>query len=211
MKKLFAVMSVLCATYALQASTDYYVMFSVFSPGQIPVAKSSIDGVCLNLFYGEVQNINGLSLGIGGSRVREHMNGLQLNGGNVVGSAVAGAQLGFVNLVESDMVGFQCSMWNDVSAYGDGFQLGVCNTAGDLSGFQLGVVNITDNMTGCQIGIFNWESAASEKSAASDHFCGLQFGLVNWAYQLRGVQVGLLNFIDDNKGLFFFPFVNGRF
>ena len=54
MKKLFAVMSILCATYALRASTDYYVMFSVFSPGQIPVAKSSIDGVCLNLLYGEV-------------------------------------------------------------------------------------------------------------------------------------------------------------
>ena len=38
MKKLFAAISVLCAAFALQASTDYYVMFSVFSPGQIPVA-----------------------------------------------------------------------------------------------------------------------------------------------------------------------------
>ncbi len=210
MKKLFAVMSILCATYALRASTDYYVMFSVFSPGQIPVAKSSIDGVCLNLLYGEVQNINGLSFGIGGSRVREHMNGLQLNGGNVVGSAMAGAQFGLVNLIESDMVGFQCSLWNDVSVYGDGFQLGVCNTTSDFGGLQLGVVNITDKMAGCQIGLFNWECAASEKTAFSDCFYGLQLGLVNWAHQMRGVQVGLLNFIDD-KSPFFFPFVNGRF
>ena len=210
MKKLFAVMSILCATYALQASTDYYVMFSVFSPGQIPVAKSSIDGVCLNLLYGEVQNINGLSFGIGCSRVRERMNGLQLNGGNVVGSAMAGAQLGFVNLIESDMAGFQCALWNDVSAYGDGFQLGVCNTASNFGGLQLGCVNIANKMTGCQLGLFNWESAASENTAASDHFCGLQLGLVNWAYQMRGVQIGLLNFIDGQR-LFCFPFVNGRF
>lgn len=210
MKKLFAAMSILCATYALQASTDYYVMFSVFSPGQIPVAKSSIDGVCLNLLYGEVQNINGLSFGIGGSRVREHMNGLQFNGGNVVGSAMAGAQLGFVNLVESDMAGFQFSLWNDVSAYGDGFQLGVCNTVSDFEGFQLGFVNIANKMTGCQLGLFNWESIASESTASSDIFSGLQLGLINWADRINGVQVGLLNFIDDN-GLYFFPFVNGRF
>ena len=152
MKKLFAVMSILCATYALRASSDYYVMFSVFSPGQIPVAKSSIDGVCLNLLYGEVQNINGLSVGVGCSRVREHMNGLQLNGGNVVGSAMAGAQLGLVNLIESDMAGFQCALWNDVSAYGNGFQLGVCNTASDFGGFQFSLVNITDKMAGFQLG-----------------------------------------------------------
>ena len=186
MKKLFAVMSILCATCALQASTDYYVMFSVFSPGQIPVAKSSIDGVCLNLLYGEVQNINGLSLGTGCSRVREHMYGLQLNGGNVVGSAMGGAQLGLVNLIDSEMAGFQCALWNDVTVDGAGFQLGVCNTTGNFDGFQFSLVNITDKMF------------------------GFQLGLVNWADQMRGVQIGLLNFIND-ESLFCFPFVNGRF
>jgi len=156
MKKLFAVMSILCATYALQASTDYYVMFSVFSPGQIPVAKSSIDGVCLNLLYGEVQNANGLSVGIGCSRMREHMYGLQFNGGNVVGSAMAGAQLGLVNLIDSDMAGFQCALWNDVTVGGAGFQLGVCNTAGEFGGLQLGLVNWADSMKGLQIGLLNF-------------------------------------------------------
>ena len=89
MKKLFAVMSILCATYALQASTDYYVMLSVFSPGQIPVAKSSIDGVHLHLIYGDVQNLNGFDFGLGCGRVREHMNGLQIGVLNFNGTGVA--------------------------------------------------------------------------------------------------------------------------
>ena len=174
MKKVITALSVLCASFALQAAySDYAVMFSVCAPGQIPTAKSSIDGFRLHLIYGDVQNINGLDLGVGCGRVREHMNGLQLGGGNVVGTDVAGAQLGLVNLAEGDMAGFQFSLWNDVRANGSGFQLGVCNTAGD--------------------------------------FGGLQLGLVNWANAMTGVQIGLLNFIDDERFLYVFPFVNGRF
>ena len=43
MKKLITALSILCASFALQAAySDYYVMFSVCAPGQIPIAKSSI-------------------------------------------------------------------------------------------------------------------------------------------------------------------------
>ena len=174
MKKLITALSILCASFALQAAySDYYVMFSVCAPGQIPIAKSSINGVRLHLIYGDVQNLNGFDFGIGCGRVREHMNGLQIGGGNVVGTDIAGAQLGFVNLADGDMAGFQFSLWNDVRANGAGFQLGVCNTAGD--------------------------------------FDGLQLGLVNWANSMTGLQIGLLNFIDDDRFLYVFPFVNGRF
>ena len=130
MKKLITALSILCASFALQAAySDYYVMFSVCAPGQIPIAKSSIDGVRLHLIYGDVQNLNGFDFGLGCGRVREHMNGLQIGGGNVVGTDVAGAQL----------------------------------------------------------------------------------GLVNWANTMTGLQIGLLNFIDDDRFLYVFPFVNGRF
>ena len=174
MMKLITALSILCASFALQAAySDYYVMLSVCAPGQSPIAKSSIDGVRLHLIYGDVQNLNGFDFGICCCRVREHMNGLQIGGGNVVGTDVAGAQLGFVNLADGDLAGFQFSLWNDVRADGDGFQLGVCNTAGD--------------------------------------FDGLQLGLVNWANTMTGVQIGLLNFIDDDRFLYVFPFVNGRF
>jgi len=83
MKKLLTVLTVLCASLALQAAySDYYIMLSVCAPGQIPIAKSSVDGVRLHLIYGDVQNLNGLDLGLGCGRVREHMNGLQIGGGN---------------------------------------------------------------------------------------------------------------------------------
>jgi len=157
MKKLLTVLTVLCASLALQAAySDYYIMLSVCAPGQIPIAKSSVDGVRLHLIYGDVQNLNGLDLGLGCGRVREHMNGLQIGGGNVVGTDVAGMQLGLVNLVDSDMAGFQCSLWNDVRANGAGFQLGACNTAGHFGGLQLGLVNWADSMTGLQIGLLNF-------------------------------------------------------
>ena len=174
MKKLITALSILCASLALQAAySDYYLMFSVCAPGQIPIAKSSIDGFRLHLIYGDVQNLNGFDFGFGCGRVREHMNGLQIGGGNVVGTGVAGAQIGLVNLADGDMAGVQLSLWNDVRANGDGLQLGICNTAGD--------------------------------------FAGLQVGLVNWANSMTGAQIGLLNFIDDDRFLYVFPFVNGRF
>ena len=157
MKKLLTALTILCASLALQAAySDYYIMLSVCAPGQIPIAKSSVDGVRLHLIYGDVQNLNGFDFGLGCGRVREHMNGLQIGGGNVVGTDVAGMQLGFVNLVDSDMAGFQCSLWNDARAHGGGFQLGVCNTAGDFDGLQLGLVNWADTMTGIQIGLLNF-------------------------------------------------------
>ena len=157
MKKLITVLSVLCASFALQAAySDYYIMLSVCAPGQIPVAKSSVDGIRLHLFYGDAKNINGFDFGLGCGRVREHMNGLQIGGGNVVGTEMAGAQLGFVNLAEGDMAGFQCSLWNDARANGGGFQLGVCNTAGDFDGLQLGLVNWANAMTGVQLGLLNF-------------------------------------------------------
>ena len=157
MKKLITALTVLCASFALQAGyTDYHVMLSVCAPGQIPIAKSSVDGVRLHLIYGDVQNFNGFDFGIGCGRVREHMNGLQIGGCNVVDTDMAGAQFSFVNLVESDMAGVQLSFWNDAHAHGAGVQLGMCNTAGDFDGLQLGLINWADTMTGIQIGLLNF-------------------------------------------------------
>ena len=157
MKKLITALSILCASFALQAAySDYYVMFSVCAPGQIPIAKSSIDGVRLHLIYGDVQNLNGFDFGVGCGRVREHMNGLQVGSCNVVDTDVMGVQLGLINLVDSDMGGVQLSLWNDAHAHGAGVQLGICNAAGDFDGLQLGLVNWADTMTGIQIGLLNF-------------------------------------------------------
>lgn len=169
MKKLLMALAMFCATFALQAEVDGYAMLSVFSPGQLPVPVTSIYGVRFNLIYGECQNLNGLDLGIVG-RVREHANGLQICGGNVIGTDVSGAQLGLVNLVESDFAGFQLALWNDVGGHASGFQCGLWNEIGA-------------------------------------HGAGFQLGLVNRAKSLSGLQIGLLNFIDDQR-FYLLPLIN---
>ena len=143
MKKLLTALMILAAAMSLKASTDGYVMLSVFSPGQIPIATTSLDGVRLSLIYGECQNLNGVDVGLVG-RVRENMNGLQVAAASSVGTDVAGAQLGLLNFVEADYSGFQLGLWNDVGGAVAGFQLGLVNFAGQLKGLQVGLLSVIE-------------------------------------------------------------------
>lgn len=143
MKKLLTALMILAAAATLKASTEGYVMLSVFSPGQIPIAATSLNGVRLNALYGECQNLNGVDVGVFG-RVRENVNGLQVSAVSSVGTDVVGAQLGIVNVVEADFVGFQLALWNDVGATAKGFQLGLVNRANMLEGLQIGLLNFID-------------------------------------------------------------------
>ena len=143
MKKLLTALMILAAAATLKASTEGYVMLSVFSPGQIPIAATSLNGVRLNALYGECQNLNGIDVGVFG-RVRENVNGLQVSAVSSVGTDVVGAQLGLVNVVEADFVGFQLALWNDVGATAKGFQLGLVNRANMLEGLQIGLLNFID-------------------------------------------------------------------
>lgn len=155
MKKLMMALMMLVAAGAAKADWQcYYAMLSVFSPGQIPVATSSINGVRANAIYGECQNINGLDLGVVG-RVRERAAGLQVNAWSAVGTDAMGAQLGLVNTVEGEFAGFQAALWNDVAGNAAGFQLGACNTATAISGLQLGLVNYAAGLDGVQVGLLN--------------------------------------------------------
>lgn len=144
MKKLLTALMVLAAAATLKADTQGYVMLSVFAPGQIPIAMTTLDGVRGSLIYGECQSLNGLDLGLVG-RVRERANGLQINACSSVGTDAAGAQLGLINLVEADFSGFQLGLWNDVGGVTKGFQLGIVNCAGHLAGGQLGLLNFIDD------------------------------------------------------------------
>lgn len=191
MKKLLTALMILAAAASLQANTDGYVMLSVFHPGQIPIATTSLDGLRINLIYGECQNINGFDFGIAG-RVRERMNGFQLSGCNLIGTDANGAQMAFANYCESDFAGFQMGLWNCVGGEGKGFQLGAWNDAEKFTGFQMGLVNLASEFDGFQFGIFN--------RARSGEF--LQIGLVN----ING------NAINDDTGKretkYVLPFVN---
>lgn len=144
MKKLLTIVLILAAMASLKVDANQYAMLSVFAPGQIPMAQEHLDGVRLNIIYGECMSMNGFDVGLIG-RTRERFNGFQLAACSSVGTDAAGFQLGLFNLVEQDYAGFQLSLWNYVGGTCDGFQLGLVNWAGRLNGLQIGLLNFVDN------------------------------------------------------------------
>ena len=155
MKKLLMAFAVLCSVSVLHAEPDYYAMASLWAPGQLPMASSSVIwGVRGALFYGDCSRLNGLDLAIGANRTRESFNGLAIAGVFNRANNAAGAQLGFANVVENEFAGLQVGAWNHTS-HGYGTQWGIVNTAGYFAGLQLGLLNWADDLDGLQIGLVN--------------------------------------------------------
>lgn len=197
MKKVLAALMIFAAAASAQANTDGYVMLSVFYPGQIPIATTSLDGMRMNIIYGECQNINGFDIGISG-RVRERMNGLQIAGANLIGTDANGAQLALVNYIESDFAGCQVGVWNCIGGEGKGFQLGVYNDVAKFSGFQMGIVNWAHAFNGFQLGLVNYASKLKDEMRGNF----VQVGLVN----INGTAVNAEN--GEREAKYVLPFVN---
>ena len=155
MKKLLMACAIICSVSVLRAEPDYYAMASLWAPGQIPMAASSVIwGVRGTLFYGDCTRLNGLDLAIGANRTRESFNGLAIAGIFNRANNATGAQLGFANVVENEFSGLQAGAWNH-TGHGYGAQLGVVNTAGYFAGFQCGLFNWADELDGLQLGLIN--------------------------------------------------------
>ncbi len=155
MKKLLMAIAILCSVPALCAEPDYYATLCAWSPGQIPMASSSVIwGVRGTLFYGDLARLNGLDLAIGANRTRERFNGLAIAGVFNRANSAAGWQIGFANVVETGFSGFQLGAWNHAGA-GYGTQWGVVNTAGYFAGLQLGLLNWAGDLDGLQLGLVN--------------------------------------------------------
>ncbi len=99
------------------------------------------------------------------------------------------------------MEAIQVNLINDVTEEISGWQIGAINRSGSLSGLQTGVLNFVDlDARGLQIGLIN-------RAADMD---GLQIGLINTCDMLYGVQIGLVNLINDSE-LPFMLIINARF
>ena len=154
MKKLLVLASVVLAFAAVHAELTGYLMLSLFSPGQLPSAGTSINGGKLNVIYGESRNLSGIDLGIA-SYNREHVNGLSVNLFN--GSTdMAGFQAGAINNVESDAYGVQFGAIYNYGCRMTGVQIGLVNGSRRMTGLQLGAVNFTERLAGVQIGVANF-------------------------------------------------------
>ena len=114
------------------------VMFSLFTPAQVPSENFDVKGLRIDLLYGKCRNLYGLDAGL-----------VNHTTGKEVGLAV-----GVVNYVEGKFTGLQAGVVN-VAKQASALQVGIYNGADDMSGFQIGVINHARIMRGVQIGVIN--------------------------------------------------------
>ena len=175
---------------------------SLAAPLQVPTSNVTIDGLRLNLIYGDHYGVNGLDIGFAGTS-RANANGLQLDvaaGWDVFdfnGCQIAG--LG--NAVLGNARGFQLAgAINFVRGGFTGFQLAPFNFDGASTGMQVGAININKGLSyGLQVGAYNgnpneyhgWSVGAVN---CTDRMDGLQLGVINIAVQTgNGIQIGVIN------------------
>jgi len=113
---------------------------------------------------------------------------------------VMGIDFGLVSKADR-MSAIQLNLVNIVRSEFAGLSLGLFNQMGSMSGFQAGLFNnVTHDMTGFQLGLFN----------VADDATGFQIGLFNRTVSLQGIQIGLVNLIEQGP-LTFFPIINAAF
>ena len=126
--------------------------------------------------------------------------GLRLNLAASRNDTVTGIDLGLISLGD-DIRGIRLNLFNTSDWHFSGLEAGICNREAAFSGLAVGLFNAVDgDASGILVGAFNKASVMT----------GLQIGLFNQATSLRGVQIGLINLVDDGP-LTFFPIINMAF
>ncbi len=171
------------------------------------------NNVSLNIIAGLAYGVKGVELGGAINIIRQNVSGFQAGGlGNYVGGDIKGAQAagalnvtlgsttgaqlaGAINVNIEDITGLQAAgMLNQMSGKFKGLQAaGMGNWAGEVRGMQTaGMINYAwDPVHGVQLaGMVNY---------ARDHVHGLQLSLFNYTYTLSGVQIGLVNIVNDSR------------
>jgi len=193
------------------------LQIGLFPPVQLVPESYDIYGLKLNLFIGRCRNLTGIDLGVAGE-VTDEVNGLQLalvgsqasrlNGLQISGllagfnqaGEIRGVQLGWGLFGGSNeanrMTGLQLAA---------GIGIGWNDSKGPMHGLQLGAAlfgaNLAGEVDGLQITtLFN---------KARD-LRGVQIGLVNYCENLHGIQIGALN-LARHAPLPILPLVNAWF
>ena len=166
---------------------------SLASPLQLPPSSWVVDGIRLNLLYGDSYAINGIDLGLVG-RTRNDLNGIAA---------------GLFNWVDGDMRGIQLGALANVGHVNSyGLQLGgaVNYVYNDFGGVQAASVNLNGSFYGLQAGAVNWDKGISyglqlgAVNADLNEFNGGSVGAVNWAIRYSGAQVGFVNICTTGEG-----------
>lgn len=119
-------------------------------------------------------------------------------------SSIAGVRLNIFYGKNHNVTGLDWGLVNSTTGKQVGYQSGLVNLVDNgFLGWQNGFVNVTDNkFEGLQWGFVNYH-----KGKVS----GVQMGFINYAGSMYGLQIGLINVINQGGAFPFFPIVNWSF
>lgn len=146
-----------------------------------------------------------LQIGIWGPTVQlfpeqTRVMGLRLNLAMADNREVVGFDLGVASQAK-EMKAIQVNLVNVVKEDFAGVGVGLFNQAGSVAGLQAGLFNnVAHDVSGFQLGLFN----------LADSVEGIQVGLLNRTTSMRGLQIGLVNLIEEGP-VTFFPVLNAAF
>jgi hypothetical protein len=121
---------------------------------------------------------------------------------------------------------FQLSLFHPVQLHShstnvDGFRFDlVYGVNHDVQGLDVGLVNkVQHDFKGVEVGLIyntiegsgDGFQAALFYNDAQEDWHGVQLGIVNHAGSLKGIQIGLVNYNDDQQYKGFMPFINAAF
>ena len=218
--KVRVVLSSLALLAATGCSTAPFQL-ALWNPVQIVAHGEDVHGVRMTILYGRNREVEGLDVSVGFARSQqmtgvqlgalfnggENMNGVQISGlGGLYYGDVTGVQIGALANVCKNMTGVQIGAVSGSQSNMTGVQIGVINSAKNMTGVQIGGAisnGCIGNVTGAQIG--PWFNTCEGDVA------GAQIGgLLNYARSLNGVQIGVINIVED-QWLPFVPLINFSF
>jgi len=119
----------------------------------------------VSLLWGRSGAVDGVAMALGGSYVRDRVEGGQLSLlTNIAPGKVDGVQLSYGANVAGSVRGAQLSIYNHANAIAGG-QAGVANFGRDVRGAQIGLVNIGRQVHGVQVGLFAFADSADAQIA----------------------------------------------
>ncbi len=180
-----------------------------------PKATKFSNSLSFNMIAGYNGGLNGIEMGGFLNAIKHNANGIQMSGfANVVGKNLNGIQMaGFLNTTGKNANGMQMSGFANLAAKNvKGLQFaGFSNVAaknvrgGQFSGFVNVAGKDVRGIQGAGFANYNGKDfrgvqAAGFANISGGHVRGLQLsGFLNVAKKLSGVQIGVVNYVDELK------------
>jgi len=180
---------------------------TIWKPGN--AMTGDVNGLAIGLIGPGAGTIKGVAIGLGGVVTKQGLAGVAIGGIGVVGAGDGiGVTVGGLGAVsDGEFVGISIGGLGLVGSGGlTGINIGGLGAVsrGDVTGISLSIITTqVQCMEGVVTGIYN---------RVYGRQAGLSVGVFNHATELRGVQIGLINYVEDNPpGLRILPVVNAHF